>query len=164
MTFHQIVEELGRGVDVAGVVAIAGGVGLAILVAADRLRRRQSQVYPRFRQEVGRAILLGLELLVAADIIRTVAISPTLTSVAILSGIVLVRTFLSFSLEVELTGKWPWQRRPSIPESAMSGGDMLEQLTRLTALNEASLLSDDEFAAAKSKLLAAVRVPLERRV
>lgn len=91
-------------------MAIAGGIGLTILLAAGRLWRRQSQVYRRFRQEVGRAILLGLELLVAADIIRTVAISPTLESVAVLSGIVLVRTFLSFSLEVELTGMWPWQR------------------------------------------------------
>jgi hypothetical protein len=69
-------------------------------------------VYRRFRQEVGRAILLGLELLIAADIIRTVVISPTLKSVAVLSGIVLVRTFLSFTLEVELTGMWPWQRGP----------------------------------------------------
>jgi uncharacterized membrane protein len=68
-------------------------------------------VYRRFRQEVGRAILLGLELLVAADIIRTVAISPTLESVAVLSGIVLVRTFLRFSLEVELTAMWPWAKR-----------------------------------------------------
>ena len=74
--------------------------------------RRKAGVYRRFRQEVGRAILLGLELLVAADIIRTVAISPTLESVAVLSGIVLVRTLLSFSLEVELTGMWPWQRTP----------------------------------------------------
>lgn len=110
MSFNQTVEAIGRGVDVAGVMAIAGGIGLAILVAAGRLWRRQPQVYRRFRQEVGRAILLGLELLVAGDIIRTVALNPTLVSIAILSGIVLVRTFLSFSLEVELTGKWPWQR------------------------------------------------------
>ena len=116
MNFNQVVEEIGRGVDVAGVMAIAGGIGLAVLVAAGRLLRRRPQVYRRFRQEVGRAILLGLELLVAADIIRTVAISPTLVSVAILSGIVLVRTFLSFSLEVELTGKWPWQRQSDIVE------------------------------------------------
>jgi uncharacterized membrane protein len=110
VSFNQTVEAIGRGVDVAGVVAIAGGIGLTIIVAAIRLLRRQPQVYRRFRQEVGRAILLGLELLVAGDIIRTVALSPTLVSIAILSGIVLVRTFLSFSLEVELTGKWPWQR------------------------------------------------------
>lgn len=55
-------------------------------------------------------ILLGLELLVAADIIRTVAVTPTLKSVAILAGIVLIRTFPSFSLELEITGRWPWQK------------------------------------------------------
>jgi len=109
VNFNQVVEEIGRGVDVAGVMAIAGGIGLAVLVASGRLLRRRPQVYRRFRQEVGRAILLGLELLVAADIIRTVAISPTLESVAVLAGIVLVRTFLSFSLQVELTSRWPWQ-------------------------------------------------------
>ena len=112
MSFNQVIEAIGRAVDFAGVVAIAGGIGLTVLLSAGRLLRRQFHVYRRFRQNVGRAILLGLELLVAADIIRTVAISPTLQSVSVLSGIVLVRTFLSFSLEVELTGRWPWQRRP----------------------------------------------------
>jgi uncharacterized membrane protein len=111
MTFNQIIETIGRGIDVAGVMAIAGGIGLTVLLAAGRFRQREPHVYRRFRQEVGRAILLGLELLVAADIIRTVAVSPTLESVAVLAGIVLVRTFLSFSLDVELTGAWPWQRR-----------------------------------------------------
>ena len=110
MNFNQAVEAIGRGVDVAGVLAIAGGISLTILLAAGRLWRGDAHVYRSFRQEVGRAILLGLELLVAADIIRTVAVGPTLESVAVLSGIVLVRTFLSFSLEVELTGMWPWQR------------------------------------------------------
>jgi uncharacterized membrane protein len=110
MTFNQVVETIGRGIDVAGVLAIAGGIGLTVLLAGGRLRRREPDLYRKFRQEVGRAILLGLELLVAADIIRTVAVSPTLESVAVLAGIVLVRTFLSFSLEVELTGMWPWQR------------------------------------------------------
>ena len=67
-------------------------------------------VYRRFRQQLGQTILLGLELLVAGDIIRTVASQPTLTSVAVLASIVLIRTFLSFSLEVEMTGRWPWQK------------------------------------------------------
>ena len=111
MSFNQAVELIGRGIDVAGLLAIAGGIALTIIATGARLVRRQAWVYRRFRQEVGRAILLGLELLVAADIIRTVAIHPTLESVAVLSGIVLVRTLLSFSLEVELTGMWPWQRR-----------------------------------------------------
>jgi uncharacterized membrane protein len=62
------------------------------------------------RSNLGRAILLGLEFLVAADIINTVAIEPTLDSVMVLAGIVLIRTFLSWSLEVEIEGRWPWQR------------------------------------------------------
>jgi hypothetical protein len=63
------------------------------------------------RGQLGRAILLGLELLVAGDIVRTVAASPSLTRVAILAAIVFILTFLSFSLEVETTGRWPWQKR-----------------------------------------------------
>jgi uncharacterized membrane protein len=75
-----------------------------------RLLRRETSLYHRLRQDIGRGIPLGLELLVAADIIRTVAISPTIESVAVLPGIVLVRTVLSFVLEVEVTGRWPWRR------------------------------------------------------
>ena len=66
--------------------------------------------YRAYRQGIGRAILLGLELLVAADIIRTVAVDPSFRSVGVLAVIVAVRTFLSFTLEVELEGRWPWQR------------------------------------------------------
>ena len=67
--------------------------------------------YRLFRQRLGRAILLGLELLVAADIIRTVAVTPTFTSAGSWAIIVGIRTFLSFSLEVELEGRWPWTAR-----------------------------------------------------
>ncbi|MEZ4236170.1 MAG: DUF1622 domain-containing protein [Myxococcota bacterium] len=66
--------------------------------------------YRELRRGLGRAILLGLEFLVAGDIVRTVAIDPTLLGVAVLSIIVLVRTFLSFTLEMEIEGRWPWQR------------------------------------------------------
>jgi uncharacterized membrane protein len=108
-TFGEWIEAIGRIVDAAGVAVIAGGVALVSIIALRRLTRREPDVYMTFRQQLGRAILLGLELLVAADIIRTVAVAPTLESVLVLGGIVLVRTFLSFSLEVELTGRWPWQ-------------------------------------------------------
>lgn len=64
-----------------------------------------------FRQNIGRAILLGLEFLVAGDIIRTVVVSPTMDNVEVLGLIVLIRTFLSMSLQLELEGRWPWQRR-----------------------------------------------------
>ena len=105
--FIRVVAEL---IDLAGVTAIALGVVAVFVRAVDRKLRREP-VYTQFRLELGRAILVGLELLVAADIIHTVAIEPTLESVLALGGIVLVRTFLSFSLEVEVTGRWPWQQR-----------------------------------------------------
>ena len=79
-------------------------------------------VYRSYRQLLGRSILLGLELLVAADIIRTVAVTPTFESVGVLAIIVLIRTFLSFSLELEITGRWPWQtQREGSPDSSAAG-------------------------------------------
>jgi uncharacterized membrane protein len=112
--FLEVLESIGKAVDVAGVVAMVLGAALATLMAADALLRRERRggVYRRYRQGVGRSVLLGLELLVAADIIRTVAVTPTFQSVGVLGMIVLVRTFLSFSLELEITGRWPWQKAP----------------------------------------------------
>jgi uncharacterized membrane protein len=111
MVFNDVVEKIGMTIDAAGVVVIVTGTAIAFVAGAVRLSRRESAVYRRFRQQLGQAILLGLELLVAGDIVRTVAASPSLTSVAILAVIVLIRTFLSFSLQVETTGRWPWQKR-----------------------------------------------------
>jgi len=87
------------------------GVLIASLWAAFRVIRRESRqpIYEQYRRQVGKGILIGLELLVAADIIRTVAVRPTFASVGVLAAIVLIRTFLSFTLEVEMTGRWPWQ-------------------------------------------------------
>jgi uncharacterized membrane protein len=106
-----VIESIGTATDAAGVVIIVTGALIAFVVAAVRLSRRDSDVYRRLRHQLGQAILLGLELLVAGDIVRTVAASPSLTSVAVLAAIVLIRTFLSYSLEVETTGRWPWQKR-----------------------------------------------------
>lgn len=109
MEFQNVMETVGKGVDAAGVAAIVVGILASTAVAAWRSVRRQGDVYRGYRRDLGRSILLGLELLVAADIIRTVAITPTLTSVAVLAVIVLIRTFLSLTLEMEVTGRWPWQ-------------------------------------------------------
>jgi uncharacterized membrane protein len=112
VNFFEVIETVGKAIDATGVAVIAIG---ALLSAAGVLRRlRTGDAYRAFRQQLGRSILLGLELLVAADIIRTVAVTPDARSVAVLAGIVLIRTFLSFSLELEITGYWPWQknRRP----------------------------------------------------
>jgi len=110
MTFNDVIETIGMAIDAAGVVVIVIGASIAFVFAAARSLHREPNVYRRFRQQLGQTILLGLELLVAGDIVRTVAATPTLTSVAILAGIVLIRTFLSFSLEVEISGRWPWQK------------------------------------------------------
>ena len=101
-------------VDAIGVLVIVGGILVASLrtlffAAPPHLGR-----YAAYRQNLGRAILLGLELLVAGDIIRTVAVAPTLQNLAVLALIVVIRTFLSFSLELEVTGRWPWQQRGGI--------------------------------------------------
>ncbi|MEV8514887.1 DUF1622 domain-containing protein [Dactylosporangium sp. NPDC051484] len=106
-----MIEKIGLTIDAAGVVVILAGAMVAFVACAVRLSRHERDVYRRLRQHLGQTILLGLELLVAGDIIRTVATSPTLTGVAILGSIVLIRTFLSFSLEVEINGRWPWQKR-----------------------------------------------------
>ena len=119
MTFKETVEAVGKAVDAGGVAAIVVGV---VIAAAMSLRHRPfgADEYRLFRQRLGRAILLGLELLVAADIIRTVAVTPTFTSAGVLALIVVIRTFLSFSLEVELEGRWPWSR-PAPDRSGRAG-------------------------------------------
>lgn len=113
MQFTESVELVGKGIDTAGVgVMVLGGL-LATGRAVENAVQRIPDVYRRFRQQLGRTILLGLELLVAADIIRTVAVTPTLSSVLVLALIVVIRTSLSFTLELEITGRWPWQTTPA---------------------------------------------------
>ena len=92
------------------IVIGAFGALLVFLLGMASGRTDRTALVDDFRSSLGRSILLGLEFLVAADIINTVAIEPTLNSLAVLAGIVLIRTFLSFSLEVEIDGRWPWQK------------------------------------------------------
>ena len=111
MELESIMDGFGRAVDAAGVLAIViGAVAATLLAAMALLRTRDGTTYTTYRERLGRSILLGLELLVAADIIRTVAVTPTFESVGVLALIVLIRTFLSFTLELEMTGRWPWQK------------------------------------------------------
>lgn len=110
MTYYrEVMEGVGTAVDGVGVFMIVAG---AVLATGRFLMRRQTDTgksYQVYRQDLGRAILLGLEFLVAGDIIRTVAVAPTLENVIILGLIVLIRTFLSMALQLELEGRWPWQ-------------------------------------------------------
>lgn len=108
-SFMGIIETVGLAIDGLGVLVIVLGLGWATLRFFTSGRQVEAP-YRRFRQDLGRGILLGLEFLVAADIVRTVAMTPTLDDVLVLGLIVLIRTFLSMALEVELEGRWPWRK------------------------------------------------------
>jgi uncharacterized membrane protein len=105
-----LIEASATALEVSGIVVITIGAGISTLNGLASYLEKEGgvDIYTTYRRQLSRAILLGLEFLVAGDIIRTVAIEPTFNSVGVLAAIVLIRTFLSFTLEVEVTGKWPW--------------------------------------------------------
>ena len=105
---QEFVQAAGVLMEMLGVFAIVAGGLFAGARFLAQARNQGEKAYAGFRSGLGRAILLGLELLVAADIIRTVAVEPSFTSVGVLALVVIIRTFLSFSLEVEISGHWPW--------------------------------------------------------
>jgi uncharacterized membrane protein len=111
MTYYRDAMDLiGKLVDAIGVVIIVIG---AVAATYHFLSSRRGDVrasYQAYRQGLGRAILLGLEFLIAGDIIRTVVVAPTLENVLILALIVVIRTFLSMALQLEVEGRWPWHR------------------------------------------------------
>ena len=108
---QEIIFVISEVIDFAGVFIIALGALLGVILCAQDLLRRGRAVdaYSRLRTFLGRSLLLGLEFLVAGDIIKTVAIEPTFDSVIVLAIIVLVRTVLSLSIDVEIDGRWPWE-------------------------------------------------------
>jgi uncharacterized membrane protein len=118
--FKNAVDAVSKVIDGAGVAVIVAGllVATAAFALTIKDRDRAQVAYRVYRQQVGKAILLGLEFLVAADIIRTVAVAPTFDGVGVLAILVVVRTFLSFTLDVELSGTWPWQSRPKPAKSS----------------------------------------------
>ncbi|HEY7341501.1 MAG TPA: DUF1622 domain-containing protein [Ktedonobacterales bacterium] len=126
MNFSTLVELLARIFDIVGLAALLIGTVAALVMYLLRVIPHlgaQSVAYRNLRQGLGRAILVGLELFIAADIIRTVTIEPTFQSIGVLGLIVLVRTFLSWSLEVEINGEWPWRRarREATPPLTQDG-------------------------------------------
>lgn len=121
---QAIIRPTATALELSGIAIIALGAVMSTVTGAYRTMKKEPSVdiYAGYRRQLSRAILLGLEFLVAADIIRTVAIEPTFTSVGILGAIVVIRTFLSFTLEVEVTGKWPWSHGGEEPKPvAMKG-------------------------------------------
>jgi len=99
---------VGIGIEIFGVLVIVLGIGWStVLFVGHRLAE---QHYTTYKIRIGRSLLLGLEVLVAADIVKTIALDLTFTSLALLAGLVLIRTFLSWTLVLEIEGRWPWQR------------------------------------------------------
>ena len=109
---HATVDQLARLLELAGVAIIMGGVLIAIFMflRTGLTTGKWRRAYEQCRSNLGRGILLGLELLVGADIISTITAPLTAESVGLLGGIIVIRTFLSFSLETEIEGCWPWRR------------------------------------------------------
>jgi uncharacterized membrane protein len=130
--FAEAMDAIAQGVEILGILTLVLGLAVALVRAGLALAggRGGEEGYRIVRTVFGRSILLGLEFLVAADIIRTVAVQPSLQNVAVLGLIVLIRTFLSFSLEVEIDGRWPWRRAgleraaslPASPDAREPGG------------------------------------------
>lgn len=107
--FFDIAAQLLEGM---GVLAIMAGTSFALVEAARNLIRRneRQKVFDLFRTRLAKSILIGVEFLIAADIVGTVIIDPSMESLGVLAAIVLIRSFLSFTLEIEIEGRWPWQR------------------------------------------------------
>lgn len=119
---HVFVDQLAKLLELAGVGIVIGGVLIATppFVIRGLRDRRWREAYAGYRSDLGRGILLGLELLIGADIISTITAPLTPQSVGLLAGIVAIRTFLSFSLETEIEGCWPWERAQR--DSAVGAG------------------------------------------
>lgn len=105
---HGLIDKVGTALEFVGVALLIAGLLLAF--ARSARAAQGSGRFLRLRHDIGRAILLGLEVLVAADIVRSVTLAPTMGGLTVLATLVAIRTFLSWSLALELDGRWPWQR------------------------------------------------------
>lgn len=124
MTYSELVEDLVKVVEgVGAAIMVLGGLWALVTYARDAAHPdRRAGAYQAVRRSLGRVILLGLEVLIIADIIRTIVVDATVESVAVLGLIVVIRIVLSFSLEVEVDGVWPWQRWRLASRPAEDGG------------------------------------------
>jgi uncharacterized membrane protein len=112
MSYEHTISGIVKVVEAAGAsIMVLGGLGSFVVFVPRALRPKTAQAaYDGLRRNLGRCILLGLEVLIIADIVRTIIVDPTIESVAVLGIIVVIRILLSFALEVEIDGLWPWRR------------------------------------------------------
>lgn len=111
MDFKELISIAGYGIETIGVLIIVGGSAVSSFrFVSDFSKQPEGFAYRIYRRQLGRSIILGLEFLIAGDIIRTVVVADTLKNVTILGLIILIRTFLSFTLHLEVEGYWPWEQ------------------------------------------------------
>ena len=111
MDFKELISVAGYGIETIGVLVIVAGSAVSSFRFLSHFRKEpEGSAYRIYRRQLGRSIILGLEFLIAGDIIRTVVVADTLTNVTILGLIILIRTFLSFTLHLEAEGRWPWKQ------------------------------------------------------
>lgn len=110
MSYEEIFDDVAKVVEAVGAAILVVGGAIMLGIFLGRVLVRAPGAYTELRSNLGRVILLGLEVLIVGDIIRTIAVDPTLENVAVLGAIVVIRILLSFSLEVEIDGAWPWNR------------------------------------------------------
>jgi uncharacterized membrane protein len=123
-TIRALIEWAALGIEIVGAVVIVAGVLRALLTRGgvrSLFQPDRAGGYESYKHQLGRTLLLGLELLVAGDVVRTVALEPTLNNVGVLGLLVLIRTFLSWSLVVEIEGRWPWQGHPGQASGSKEG-------------------------------------------
>jgi len=128
MHFSEVMEQVARGFEVVGALVLIIGLVWAGVFSLMVWRRsgNGTHAYQTLRKFIGGVLLLGLEVLVAADLVHTVAVDPTVENVAVLGLIVIIRTVLSFSLEIEIEGMPPWRR------AAMSGATHIDQAVKMS--------------------------------
>jgi uncharacterized membrane protein len=121
VSYEEVLDNVAKVVEgVGAAILVLGGFSVLALYTR-RLFERTSGAYTELRRNLGRVILLGLEVLIIGDIIRTIAVDPTIENVAVLGIIVVIRILLSFSLEVEIDGTWPWNRWRTRAEGGTDG-------------------------------------------
>ena len=114
MSFSEIISVIGYSIEAVGIiVVIIGSISSSITFIRSYKKLDEGVAYHTYRRQLGRSILLGLEFLIAGDIIRTVVVENTIQNVSILAFIIIMRTFLSVTLHLEVEGRWPWQSEKS---------------------------------------------------
>jgi uncharacterized membrane protein len=124
-TIRMVIEWAALVIEILGATVIVAGV-LKVAITRGTIRYLfqlgKPGAYETYKHQLGKTLLLGLEFLVAGDVVRTVALDPTLNNVGVLGLLVLIRTFLSWTLTVEIEGRWPWQAQPQQNNQAQADG------------------------------------------